>query len=455
MSVTVEKLEGSMAKLTIEVDAAAFTRALDKVYSRKKNEINIQGFRRGKAPRKIIEKMYGPVFHEDAANDCINATYEAAVKECGEDIVSGPEIGVEQLKEGEPFIYTATVALRPPVTLGTYRGVEITRHDPVDVTDEDVQKELERQQDANGKIETVTDRPVENRDMIKLDFAGTVDGEAFDGGTATDYDLTVGSGSFIPGFEEQLVGMAPGEEKDVVVTFPENYGEASLAGKEAVFHCVIKEIRTKVLPELDDDFADEVSEFETLEEYKANIRENLLEQKTQEQRTALQNEAVAAAVADAGIDIPEPMLRTQAENIASEFEQNLKYQYGGMDLNTYLQYMGSTYDAFLENLKPQAEQRIRNSLVLAAVAEAEGLAVSEEEFEAEYQKMADQYKMSVDNVKNAFSSDEMKKNLETDLLAQKAADLITDLAVQTKEPVSAAAEEETDEAEAEEESAEE
>ena len=446
MSVTVEQLEGSMAKLTIEVDAAAFTKALDKVYNKKKNQINIQGFRRGKAPRRIIEKMYGPIFHEDAANDCINATYEEAVKESGEDIVSNPEIGVEQIEEGKPFVYTATVALRPPVTLGTYKGIAVTKQDPVEVTDEDVQKELERQQDANGKIETVTDRPVENKDMIKLDFAGTVDGEAFDGGTATDYDLTVGSGSFIPGFEEQLVGMALGEEKDVVVSFPENYGEESLAGKEAVFHCAIKEIKTKVLPELDDDFADEVSEFETLEEYKANIRQNLLEQKTKEQRTALQNEAVEAVVAQAQIDIPEPMLKTQEENIAADFEQNLKYQYGGMDLKTYLQYMGSTYEEFLENLKPQAEQRIRNSLVLAAVAKAEGLALSDEDFEAEYEKMAGQYNMPVENVRNVFSSEDMKKDLERDLLAQKAADLITDLAVQTKEPETASASDEADKA---------
>ena len=446
MSVTVEQLEGSMAKLTIEVDAAAFTKALDKVYNKKKNQINIQGFRRGKAPRRIIEKMYGPIFHEDAANDCINATYEEAVKESGEDIVSNPEIGVEQIEEGKPFVYTATVALRPPVTLGTYKGIAVTKQDPVEVTDEDVQKELERQQDANGKIETVTDRPVENKDMIKLDFAGTVDGEAFDGGTATDYDLTVGSGSFIPGFEEQLVGMALGEEKDVVVTFPENYGEESLAGKEAVFHCAIKEIKTKVLPELDDDFADEVSEFETLDEYKANIRQNLLEQKTKEQQTALQNEAVEAVVAQAQIDIPEPMLKTQEENIAADFEQNLKYQYGGMDLKTYLQYMGSTYEEFLENLKPQAEQRIRNSLVLAAVAKAEGLALSEEDFEAEYEKMAGQYNMPVENVRNVFSSEDMKKDLERDLLAQKAADLITDLAVQTKEPETASASDEADKA---------
>ena len=336
MSVSVEKLENSMARLTIEVSAEDFTKAIEKAYQKEKNRISIPGFRKGKAPRKIVEKMYGAgIFYEEAANTCINESYENAAKESGEDIVSNPSIDVTQIEEGKSFIYTAEVALKPPVSLGKYKGVSITKQAPVEVTDEEVENELKRQQDANGKIQDVTDRPVADGDMIKLDFAGTVDGEAFDGGTATDYDLTVGSHSFIPGFEEQLVGMNVGEEKDVEVTFPEDYHEKKLAGKPAVFHCKVNSVKTKVLPELNDAFADEVSEFSTLDEYKADIRKNLEVRKEEEHKNAKQNEAVAAAVEDAKIDIPEAMLRTQQENIANEFAQNMQYQ--GMRLETYLQ----------------------------------------------------------------------------------------------------------------------
>ena len=436
MSVTVEKLDNSMAKLTIEVDAAVFTKALDKVYNKQKNQIQVPGFRRGKAPRKIVEKMYGQgIFYEDAVNDCINATYEDAVKECGEEVTSSPEIGAEQIEEGKPLIYTATVALRPPVTLGKYLGVDITIQDPLEVTEEEINAELKRQQDANARIETVTDRPVQDGDMIKLDFAGTVDGEPFDGGTAADYDLTVGSGSFIPGFEDQLIGMELEEEKDVVVTFPENYGEESLAGKEAVFHCMINEIKAKTLPELNDEFADEVSEFSTLEEYTENLKQNLLDQKEKELREKKQNEAVAAAVNAAEIDIPDAMILTQARNLADQFAQNLQYQYGnGLDMDTYLQYMGMTQEQFVDNMKPQAEQRIRNSLVLEAVAAAEGIEVTDEDFEAEYQSLADQYNMPLDNVKNIFAGEGMKEDLKKDILSRKAADLITDNALETIDP---------------------
>ena len=436
MSVTVDKLENSMAKLTIEVDAAVFTRALDKVYNKEKNQIQIPGFRKGKAPRKIVEKMYGQgIFYEDAVNDCINSTYEDAVNECGEEVVSSPEIGLDQVEEGKNLIYTATVALKPPVTLGRYLGVDIRIQDPLEVTQEEIDAELARQQDANARIETVTDRPVQDGDMVKLDFAGTVDGVPFDGGTAADYDLTIGSGSFIPGFEDQLIGMELDEEKDVVVTFPENYGEESLAGREAVFHCMINEIKTKILPELNDEFADEVSEFSTLEEYTENVRQNLLASKEKEQKEKKQNEAVAAAVDAAEINIPDAMILTQAQNLADQFAQNLQYQYGSsVDMNTYLQYMGMTMDQFVENMKPQAEQRIRNSLVLEAVAEAEAIEITDADLEAEYQTLADQYKMPLDNVKNIFSTDEMQKDLKADLLSRKAAELITDNAVESIDP---------------------
>lgn len=431
MSVSVEKLENSMAKLTIEVSAEDFGKAIEKAYQKEKNRISIPGFRKGKAPRKIVEKMYGAaIFYEDAANQCINDSYEAAVKESGEDIVSNPKIDLTQIEEGKSFIYTAEVALKPPVSLGKYKGVSVTKQGPAEATDEDVEKELKRQQDANGKIEEVTDRPVADGDMIKLDFAGTVDGVAFDGGTAENYDLTVGSHSFIPGFEEQLVGLSIGEEKDVEVSFPEDYHEKSLAGKPAVFHCKVNAIKTKVLPELNDAFADEVSEFTTLDEYKADIRKNLEERKASELRNAKQGEAVAAAVEDAKIDIPEAMLRTQQENLANEFAQNMQYQ--GMRLETYLQYTGQTREQFLEQMKPQAEQRIRNSLVLEAIADAESIEASDEDLEQEFQKMADQYHAPLENVKKLFETEEMKNDLKKDIRIRKAADFVTDNAKETK-----------------------
>ncbi len=431
MSVSVEKLENSMAKLTVEVSAEEFVKAIEKAYGKEKNRISIPGFRKGKAPRKIVEKMYGAaIFYEDAANSCINESYEGAVKESGEDIVSNPKIEVTQIEEGKSFIYTAEVALKPPVSLGKYKGVTVAKPETTEVTEEEIEKELKRQQDANGKIQDVTDRPVADGDMIKLDFAGTVDGEAFDGGTAENYDLTVGSHSFIPGFEEQLVGLGIGEEKDVEVSFPEDYHQKDLAGKPAVFHCKVNGIKTKVLPELNDEFADEVSEFSTLEEYKADLRKNLQSRKDEELRNAKQSEAVAAAVEDSKIDIPDAMLRTQQENLANEFAQNLQYQ--GMKLDMYLQYTGQTREQFLEQLKPQAEQRIRNSLVLEAVAEAENIEVTEEDLEKEYQKMADQYRTPVENVKKLFENEDMKDDLKKDVRIRKAADFITDNAKEKK-----------------------
>ena len=431
MSVSVEKLENSMAKLTVEVSAEEFVKAIEKAYGKEKNRISIPGFRKGKAPRKIVEKMYGAaIFYEDAANSCINESYEGAVKESGEDIVSNPKIEVTQIEEGKSFIYTAEVALKPPVSLGKYKGVTVAKPETTEVTEEEIEKELKRQQDANGKIQDVTDRPVADGDMIKLDFAGTVDGEAFDGGTAENYDLTVGSHSFIPGFEEQLVGLGIGEEKDVEVSFPEDYHQKDLAGKPAVFHCKVNGIKTKVLPELNDEFADEVSEFSTLEEYKVDLRKNLQSRKDEELRNAKQSEAVAAAVEDSKIDIPDAMLRTQQENLANEFAQNLQYQ--GMKLDMYLQYTGQTREQFLEQLKPQAEQRIRNSLVLEAVAEAENIEVTEEDLEKEYQKMADQYRTPVENVKKLFENEDMKDDLKKDVRIRKAADFITDNAKEKK-----------------------
>lgn len=433
MNVTVEKLEKGMAKLTITVTADVVAAAEDKVYKRQKNQISIPGFRKGKAPKKIIEKMYGEgVFLSDAINDVINETYPDAVKECGEEIVSNPKIDLSQAEPGKDLVYTAEVALKPEVKLGKYKGVEIEKLEAPKVSEEDIEKELKRQQDANAKIVDVTDRPVQNGDMIKLDFAGTVDGEAFEGGKAENYDLTIGSGSFIPGFEDQLVGMNIGEEKDVNVTFPEDYGQKDLAGKAAVFACKVNAIKEKKLPELNDEFADEVSEFSTLDEYKKDIEKNLLVRAEEQYKQTKENAAVAAAVADADIEIPDAMLETQAESLVNEFAQNLQMQ--GMNIDMYLQYTGLQKDQLVEQFKPQAKTRIQNSLVLEAVAKAENIEASDEDLAAEYEKMAAQYNMPVDNIKKVFGeSEQYKDDMKKDIALRKAAELIAANAKETKE----------------------
>ena len=433
MNVTVEKLDKGMAKLTITVTADVVAAAEDKVYKRQKSQISIPGFRKGKAPKKIIEKMYGEgVFLSDAINDVINETYPDAVKECGAEIVSNPKIDLSQAEPGKDLIYTAEVALKPEVKLGKYKGVEIEKLEAPKVSEEDIEKELKRQQDANAKIVDVTDRPVQNGDMIKLDFAGTVDGEAFEGGKAENYDLTIGSGSFIPGFEDQLVGMNIGEEKDVNVTFPEDYGQKDLAGKAAVFACKVNAIKEKKLPELNDEFADEVSEFSTLDEYKKDIEKNLLVRAEEQYKQTKENAAVAAAVADADIEIPDAMLETQAESLVNEFAQNLQMQ--GMNIDMYLQYTGLQKDQLVEQFKPQAKTRIQNSLVLEAVAKAENIEASDEDLEAEYGKMAAQYNMPVDNIKKVFGeSEQYKDDMKKDIALRKAAELIAANAKETKE----------------------
>ena len=433
MNVTVEKLDKGMAKLTITVTADVVAAAEDKVYKRQKSQISIPGFRKGKAPKKIIEKMYGEgVFLSDAINDVINETYPDAVKECGEEIVSNPKIDLSQAEPGKDLVYTAEVALKPEVKLGKYKGVEIEKLEAPKVSEEDIEKELKRQQDANAKIVDVTDRPVQNGDMIKLDFAGTVDGEAFEGGKAENYDLTIGSGSFIPGFEDQLVGMNIGEEKDVNVTFPEDYGQKDLAGKAAVFACKVNAIKEKKLPELNDEFADEVSEFSTLDEYKKDIEKNLLVRAEEQYKQTKENAAVAAAVADADIEIPDAMLETQAESLVNEFAQNLQMQ--GMNIDMYLQYTGLQKDQLVEQFKPQAKTRIQNSLVLEAVAKAENIEASDEDLEAEYGKMAAQYNMPVDNIKKVFGeSEQYKDDMKKDSALRKAAELIAANAKETRE----------------------
>lgn len=440
MSVSVEKLEKSMAKLTITVSAEDFTKALDKAYTRQKNRIQVPGFRKGHASRQIIEKMYGAgVFFEDAANFAINDSYPDAAKECGEKICSRPTIDITQIEEGKDFIYTAEVALEPPVELGQYKGVEIEKVDVKEVTEEDIDAELKRQQNANAKITDVTDRPVQNGDMIKLDFDGSIDGTPFDGGKAENYDLTVGSGSFIPGFEEQLVGMNAGEEKDVTVTFPEDYHAKDLAGKEAVFHCRVNSIREKKLPELNDEFADEVSEFDTLDEYKADIKKNIEVKREEDAKTRRENEAVDAVIKNATIEIPEAMMRTQEEELADQMAQNLRYQ--GMNLQDYLKYTNMSEEQFITSMQPQADRTIRTRLTLEAVVKAENIEVSDEEFDEELQKIADQYKAPLDEIKKYYESDEAKKSLTEDIAVQKAVTFVAENAVEVEKPAEKAKDE--------------
>ncbi|WP_035790516.1 trigger factor [Butyrivibrio sp. FC2001] len=418
MSVSVEKLEKSMAKLTIEVAAESFDKAIDKVYNKQKNKIQIPGFRKGKAPRHMIERMYGKeVFFEDAANEVINEEYPKAVEECGEDVVSNPDIEVSQIEAGKPFIFTATVALKPEVKLGKYKGVEVEKMD-LDVTEDEINAEIDQERNRNARTIDVTDRKVEDGDIVTLDFEGFVDGVAFEGGKGTDYPLTIGSGSFIPGFEEQLVGFEIGKEGEVNVTFPEEYHSEDLAGKDATFKCTVKAIKTRELPELNDEFASDVSDFETVAEYKEDVKKKLTERKEAEAKAKREDEAVKAVIEDSEMELPEKMVETQQRQIVNDFAQRLQYQ--GMNMQQYMQYTGNTAEQLLEQVKPQAVERIQSRLVLEAVAAAEKFEIAENEIQEELEKMAKQYNMEVEKVKELMGDREIK-SLKDDLLVQKAA----------------------------------
>ena len=423
MSVTVEKLEKSMAKLKIEVSAEQLEKAIQKAYEKNKNKIQLPGFRKGKAPRKMIEQMYGKgVFYEDAANELIEEEYPKAVEECGEDVVSSPKIDVEQLEAGKDFIFTAEVALKPPVKLGKYKGVEVEKMD-IDVTDADVDAEIDKQRNTNARTVEVTDRAVQKDDIVTLDFEGFVDGVAFQGGKGTDYPLTIGSGSFIPGFEDQLIGFEIGKEGDVNVTFPKDYQAEDLAGKDATFKCTIKAIKAKELPELNDEFASDVSDFDTLAEYKEDVKNKLVEKKTGEEKAKREDAVVRAVVEDSEMELPEAMVETQSRQIVNDFAQRLQMQ--GMNMDQYLQYTGNTVDKMLEQVKPQAIERIKSRLVLEAVAAKEKIEVTEEDFEKELEKMATQYRMELDKLKELMSDAE-KKMMKSDLAVQKAADFLVE-----------------------------
>ena len=429
MSVTVEKLEKNMAKLTIEVSADELEKAIQAAYLKQKNRINIPGFRKGKAPRAMIEKMYGAgIFYEDAANALIPNAYSEALAECEETIVSQPSIDVVQLEKGKPFIFTAEVALKPEVTLGEYKGLEVPKSE-LEVTEEEVAGELRKEQESNSRTIDVDDRAVADGDKVTLDYEGFVDGEAFDGGKGTDYPLTIGSGAFIPGFEEQLVGVEIGKETEVNVTFPENYQAENLAGKPAVFKCTVKKIEVKELPELDDDFAKDVSEFDTLEEYKADIKKNLEEKKADAAKRAKEDAAVDAAIEKASMEIPDAMIDTQVSNMIEDFARRIQSQ--GLTMEQYLQFTGMTPAALQEQMKPQALKRIQSRLVLEKIAEVENIQISDEKLDEEIAQMAEMYKMEVEKLKEVLGDAE-KEQMKKDLAVQEAVTLIAEAAVEVE-----------------------
>ncbi len=423
MSLQVEKLEKNMARLTIEVGADELDKAIESAYQKQKGKISIPGFRKGKVPRQIVEKMYGKeVFYEDAANILIPDAYEKALDECEEDIVSSPKIDVTQIEAGKPFIFTAEVALKPEVKLGKYKGVKVEKAD-VAVTDEEVDEVIEKERENNARNIAVEDRAVKDGDMTVIDFEGFVDGEAFEGGKGENYPLTIGSGAFIPGFEEQLIGAEIGKEMEVNVTFPEDYHADNLKGKAAVFKCTVKEIKEKELPELDDEFASEVSEFETLTEYKEDVKKNLEEKKIKEAKENKEREAVEAVVDLSEMDIPEAMVETQQRQMVDEFAQRITMQ--GLSMEQYFQFTGTNYQQMLENVKPQAEKRIQSRLVLEAIAAAENIEVTDEEFEKELETMAEVYQMDAAKVKEMLGEKEMK-NIRQDLAVRKAAEFVAE-----------------------------
>ena len=410
MSVQVENLEKNMAKLTIEVSAEEFEKAVQNAYLRSRGKITIPGFRKGKAPRVMIEKMYGAgIFFEDAANALIQAEYPKAADESGLEIVSQPEIDVVQIEKGKAFIFTAEVAVKPEVTLGEYKGLEV-EVTPADVTEEEVAAELKREQENNSRTIDVDDRAVADGDMVTLDFEGFVDGVAFEGGKGTDYPLTIGSNSFIPGFEEQLVGAEIGVEKEVNVTFPENYHANDLAGKAAVFKCTVKAIKVKELPELDDEFAKDVSEFDTLDAYKADIEKKLKERKEAVAKREREDKAVDAVIENAQMDIPEAMIQNQIQQLMQDFIRRMQAQ--GLSIDQYYQFTGLDNAKIQEQMRPQALKRIQSRLVLEKIAETENIQISDEKFEEELKAMADMYKMEVEKLKEVmgdYEKEQIKK----------------------------------------------
>ena len=429
MSLQVEKLEGNIAKLTIEASAEDFEKAVDKAYQKNKNKLSVPGFRKGKVPRKMIEKMYGnTVFYEEAANILIPSAYAKAIDECTEEVVSQPKIEVVQIEAGKPFIFTAEVALKPEVTLGAYKSVEIEKVDTT-VTEEEIDEAVNRERESNARTISVEDRAVQDGDMVVLDFEGFMDGAAFEGGKGENYSLTIGSGTFIPGFEEQLIGAEIDKEITVNVTFPEDYHAEELKGKNAEFKCTIKEIKEKELPELDDEFASDVSEFDTMEEYREDLKKQLTKQKEETAEEEKGDKVVEAIIASSQMDIPEAMIETQQRQMAEDFARRIQMQ--GLSFEQYLQFSGLTRADFMEQMKPQTLKRIQSRLVLCAIAKAENIEATEEEYQEEIQKMADSYHMSVEELTDMMGKFE-EKAVREDICMKKAYDLVVEQCVEVE-----------------------
>lgn len=429
MSLQVERLENNMAKLTIEVSPEDFEKAMDKAFQKSKNKISIPGFRKGKVSRQIVEKLYGPaMFYEDAANILIPDAYAKALDECDLEIVSQPEIDVTQIEKGKAFIFTAEVAVKPEVTLGDYKGIEVAKA-TIRVTEAEIMAEIEKERDAQSRIVPVEDRAVADGDITTIDFEGFVDGEAFEGGKGTDYPLTIGSHSFIDTFEEQLIGANIGEEKEINVTFPEEYHAKELAGKPATFKVTVKEIKVKELPEIDDEFAQEVSEFETLKDYKKDVKKQIKERKEKQALTEKEDAVIEKIIENAKMDIPQAMIDTQIRQMTDEFAGRLQQQ--GLSMEQYMQFTGLTPDKLTEQMQPQALRRIQSRLVLEAIVDAEKIEVSDEKLDEEIAKMAEMYKMEADKLKE-YMGDAEKEQMKKDIAVQEAVTLVTKEAVEVK-----------------------
>lgn len=421
MSVQVENLEKNMAKLTIEVSAEELEKAIQAAYMKQKGKISLPGFRKGKVPRHMIEKMYGvEIFFEDAANALISQEYPKAVDESGIDIVSQPSIDITQLEKEKPFIFTAEVAVKPEVTLGKYMGVQVTKID-TSVTEEEVAAEIDRERESNARMITVEGRAVADGDTAVIDYEGFVDGTAFEGGKGENHSLVIGSHSFIDTFEEQLIGKNTGDEVEVNVTFPEDYHAEELAGKPALFKVKINEIKAKELPELDDEFAQDVSEFDTLAEYKESVEKKLAERKEADAKCTKEDEAIQKIIDKSKMEIPDAMVDTQTRSMVDDFANRIAQQ--GLSMEQYMQFTGMTVEQMMEQMKPEALKRIQSSLVLEAIAKEENIEVSDEDVDAELDKMAEMYGMEADKLKE-YMGDNEKESMKKDLAIQKAVDLI-------------------------------
>lgn len=421
MSLAVEKLDGSMAKLTITVPAEEFTKAITSAYNKQKSKFSVPGFRKGKVPQAFIEKMYGAaIFYEDAANQLINEYYPKELENCEEEITSNPEIDVTQIEKGKDFIFTATVAVKPEIKIGDYKGVEIEKIDTT-VTDEDVMAEIMKDQKENGRKIDVTDRAAQMDDEVTINFEGFVDDVAFEGGKGENYKLTLGSHSFIDTFEDQIVGKNIGDKFDVNVTFPEEYHVEDLKGKPAVFKVELLAISTLELPELDDEFASDVSSFETFAEYKEDKKKTLEVKKEEQAKREKQSKVVEKIAEAAEVEIPEAMIKYNQERIMNEMSQRMMYQ--GLQMEQYLQLMGTTKEEFLERVKPDAIARIKTSLVLEAVAAAENIVASDDDVDAEIQDMATQYQMKPEELKDMIGAPELE-NIKKDIASRKALEFL-------------------------------